>query len=237
MSERSLIRISAVPRASALPPEERRTQILDAAEPLLRTHGRKVSTREIAQAAEVAEGTIFRVFDSKEDLINQTIIRAIQAERTVLVLEEIDPDLDLEETLVAVTQVLQERLRETFELLRSLGPPPKATEQDRQEFHNYMTSQNQLVTAAVTRLIGSDQDQLVLTPDQTVQLLTTLTMTVSHPMMARVHQLSHLSDDPRALVDLVLHGALTESTRTGQSFDHRSADPAPLDLGATATAS
>ncbi|HEY9291684.1 MAG TPA: TetR/AcrR family transcriptional regulator [Microlunatus sp.] len=221
-----------MPRASALPPEERRTQILDAAEPLLRTQGRKVSTREIAQAAEVAEGTIFRVFDSKEDLINQTIVRAIQAERTVLLLEEIDPELDLEETLIAVTLVLQERLRQTFELLHSIGPPAKSTEEDRQAFHDYMVSQNQLITAAVTRLIGSDQDQLVLTPDQTVQLVTTLTMTVSHPMLARAHELSHLSDNPAALVDLVLHGALIDSTRTKASFDHRSADPAPIDLAA-----
>ncbi|WP_168207302.1 TetR/AcrR family transcriptional regulator [Microlunatus elymi] len=225
-----------MPRATALPPDERRSQILDAAEPLLRVHGRKVSTREIAQAAEVAEGTIFRVFDSKEDLINQTIVRAIRAERTVAQLEEIDPDLDLEDTLVAVAQVLRERLRQTFELLRSIGPPANATEQDRQAFHDYMVDQNRLITAAVTQLIGPDQDQLVLTLDQTVQLLTTLTMTVSHPLLSRAHELSHLSDDPRALVDLLLHGALIDSTRTRQSFDHRSADPAPMDISAWASA-
>jgi AcrR family transcriptional regulator len=226
-----------VPRASALPPDERRAQILTAAEPLLRTHGRNVSTRQIAQAANVAEGTIFRVFDSKNDLIDQTVMRVVSAERSVELLQQIDPQLELEEKLIQIVGVMQQRLRQTFELFHALGPRPQSTEEDHKAFGKHMNEQNQLMVASVARLIDTDQDRLLLTTDQTVQLLATVTMSVSHPMITRTHGIAHLSDDPAAIVDLVLHGALADDSRTGTRFDHRGADPAPLDLTACSTAS
>nr|WP_284286883.1 helix-turn-helix domain-containing protein [Angustibacter aerolatus] len=56
-----------MPRATPLSPDERRRHLVDATLPLLVQHGRAVSTRQIARAAGVAEGTIFRVFDSKDE--------------------------------------------------------------------------------------------------------------------------------------------------------------------------
>ena len=52
------------PRAAPLSPDERRRAIVDAVLPLLIEHGRAVTTRQMAEAAGIAEGTIFRVFDS-----------------------------------------------------------------------------------------------------------------------------------------------------------------------------
>ena len=59
-------------RATPLPPSERRAAIIAATLPLLRTIGPPVTTREIAKAAAVAEGTIFSVFADKDDLIEAT---------------------------------------------------------------------------------------------------------------------------------------------------------------------
>jgi AcrR family transcriptional regulator len=56
-------------RAAALPRGERRAAIVEATLPLLITHGSGVTSRQIAEAAGVAEGTIFRVFTDKEELL------------------------------------------------------------------------------------------------------------------------------------------------------------------------
>jgi AcrR family transcriptional regulator len=49
--------------------DDRRKAIVDALLPLLVARGGEVSTREIAQAAGIAEGTIFRVFTDKRSLM------------------------------------------------------------------------------------------------------------------------------------------------------------------------
>ena len=64
-------------RAAALPPEERRAAIVAAALPLLAAQGTNVTTRAIAEAAGVAEGTIFRVFPDKDALIQAVLDSAL----------------------------------------------------------------------------------------------------------------------------------------------------------------
>src|SRR4051795_3490825 len=56
-------------RATPMAPDERRRAIVDAVVPLLLEHGDDVTTRQIAEAAGIAEGTIFRVFDDKAALL------------------------------------------------------------------------------------------------------------------------------------------------------------------------
>src|SRR5690625_3506692 len=58
-----------MPRATPMSADERRAWIIEALLPLLVERGGEVRTKEIAEAAGVAEGTIFRVFTDKRELM------------------------------------------------------------------------------------------------------------------------------------------------------------------------
>src|SRR3954469_11968102 len=87
---------SARSRAAALPPEERRARIVEATLPLLLAHGAGLTTRQIAEAAGIAEGTIFRAFPDKESLIAAVVDAALDTSAVDAALDAIDPDLPLE---------------------------------------------------------------------------------------------------------------------------------------------
>src|SRR6266540_3926294 len=65
-------------RAASLPPDERRSMIVAATLPLLLEHGEMVTTRQIADAAGIAEGTIFRVFSDKDAVISAVLEAAVE---------------------------------------------------------------------------------------------------------------------------------------------------------------
>lgn len=96
-------------RASPMSPDDRREAVLAAAIPLLRARGASVTTRELADAAGVAEGTLFRVFPDKGALLHAAIERAIDPAPVVARFAALDPDLPLRVTLRTVVSVLQER--------------------------------------------------------------------------------------------------------------------------------
>src|SRR5690349_24881692 len=94
-------------RAAALPPEERREALIAATLPLVLEHGTDVSTRLIAEAAGVAEGTIFRVFPSKDDLIEAVIASAFDPSSLVDAIGRLERSLLLEDRLVAAVRLMQ----------------------------------------------------------------------------------------------------------------------------------
>lgn len=78
------------PRATPLPPEARRAAIIEAALPLLEQHGPDLTTRMVAKAAGVAEGTLFRVFPTLDDLLDATFSEYLSQERLAARLAAVD---------------------------------------------------------------------------------------------------------------------------------------------------
>ncbi|HET9873306.1 MAG TPA: TetR/AcrR family transcriptional regulator [Propionibacteriaceae bacterium] len=193
-----------MPRAQPMPADERRAALVAATEPLLELHGRNVSTRQIAEAAGIAEGTIFRVFPTKEALIDAVIADAFDVQITCDAIARVEAGLDLESRLVAVADIIQLRLRRVFALFHSLtltqSPEP------REAFHTKVRQDNAALNTAIAAVIDPDRDQLTVDPDAAASLLRTLTFSATHPILSDQRHSS-----PEQIVGVLLHGIIKPS--------------------------
>jgi AcrR family transcriptional regulator len=187
-----------VTRATPLPPDERRAALIAATEPLLEKFGRDVSTRQIAEAASVAEGTIFRVFATKEALIDAVIEDVFDAQRTCDELDAIDRGLDLEARMIAAVEVLQARLRKVFALFHSMRIGPK---QDHQDFRERQRTDNNQLDAAIIAVLAPDAARLRVPPVDAANAMRSLTFALTHPILG-----NERNSDPKHIVDLLRHG-------------------------------
>ena len=124
-------------RAQPMSPSDRRAAILDAAIPLLKEHGREVSTRQIADAAGVAEGTLFRAFGDKETLISAAIEKFFDPAPFRDALRGIDPDDGTEDKIHQVLEIMRRRFQGVvgfMAVLRQQGPPPSHRHQEDPEW-------------------------------------------------------------------------------------------------------
>lgn len=186
------------PRATPLSPDERREALITATRPLLYEHGRAVTTRLIAEAAGVAEGTIFRVFASKDELVEAAVERALAPGDLVRRLQEIDLDLPLQERLLQMVTILQQRFCAVFGLLEAMGmvgPPEQLTKSAE---HKAALDD---VQGWMLALVRPDRDRLRVPPEQVVHLLRLLTFSGSHHKFTNGALLT-----PVEIVDTVLHG-------------------------------
>jgi AcrR family transcriptional regulator len=114
-------------RARPLAPGERREAILDAVLPLLRERGRDVTSRELAEASGVAEGTIFRAFGDKDTLLEAGLMKLLDPQPFRAELRRIPHDLAFEDKITCIIESVRTRFREVFRvmsLFQLQGPPP-----------------------------------------------------------------------------------------------------------------
>ncbi len=185
-------------RARPLSPEERRDKLVDVTLQLLREHGRAVTTRQIAEAAGVAEGTIFRVVESKEELVEAAIDRAFEPGAVIERIEEIDAELPLRDRLVQLSSILQQRFRATFELMKKVGMVRPA---DHVHDSPEAVAVRERVHALMEGVIGPDAERLSVPAGDFVHRLRLLTFAGSHPYITDGRLL-----DPEQIVDTILLG-------------------------------
>jgi len=170
-------------RASRLPPDQRRVAIVAASLPLVLRHGVGVSTRQIADAAGVAEGTIFRVFPDKDSLMRAVTAKAFDPEPTLRELAAVDREQPLRNRLVAGVQILQRRLTGVFSLLDALRltEPPAGQPGGKGAGARPPGAMNDAFRAAIADLVGPDRDQLRVSADELAHVLRLLVISGTHP--------------------------------------------------------
>ena len=175
-------------RAPALPAEQRRQAIIAATLPLLLERGANVSTREIADAAGIAEGTIFGVFPDKEAVVQAALRAAFDPEPTERALDAIDRSLPFEDQLEAAVDVMQRRFADIWRLVSTVGEPGERPTPPR-DF------------AALADIFAMQPCRLRTDPATAARELRALTLAVSHPVLWASAPLT-----PREIVKLLLDG-------------------------------
>ena len=190
-------------RATPMAADDRRRAIVDAALPLLREHGRDTTTKQIADAAGIAEGTIFRVFASKDEIVEAAIQVAFDPHEFLAEIDGIDLSAPLRERLVELTTLMQRRFVEIFTLMTALAlpkPPQAARGHETADWR-------EMVRGRLLRVFEPDLDAFRLPIDEVVRVLRLLTFSGSHP---------HITDQqlmtPDEIVDVVLNGTLTKDS-------------------------
>jgi AcrR family transcriptional regulator len=177
-----------------MPAAERRSEIMAATERLLVERGQAVSTREIAEAAGIAEGTIFRVFATKDAIVEALFEDAFDARADWARLKTVDPATGLEPCLVELVEMLQRRIRRVMALFAAVGfRQPQASPE--------ILEQRRLGYEAIAELLRPHAERLRTSPEDAARQLHGMVLAMTHPMLTDrpIH-------DSREIVDLALNG-------------------------------
>lgn len=166
-------------------PDERRRAIIEAVVPLLLKNGDDVTTKQIAEAAGIAEGTIFRVFPDKAALLMATAEETMDpaVNRTQLEAALADADSLREKVLITVDRLFErsERVMIVLMALRRLWMAQPDRHRDYTGPPRFMTEANLALHELLTSVFEKHREELSVEPELAANLLRTLVLGSRHP--------------------------------------------------------
>jgi AcrR family transcriptional regulator len=121
----SVYSLTSKKRAKRLSPDERRESIIAVAIPLLSQKGDSLVVSEVAEAAGVAEATVFKVFPSRDSLIQSIIQSVIDTAELQAQLQQDRDRLPRDESseLADILEILRSYFVSALAAMRSIGSP------------------------------------------------------------------------------------------------------------------
>lgn len=177
-------------RANPLTVGDRQAMIIDAVIPLLLEHGRDVTSKQIAEAAGIAEGTIFRAFGDKESLIAAAVLRYLDPEPLRRELRAIDPGIPLEEKVHIMITLLQRRFADVLRMFAIVGPQ-----------HPHGSHGHQAYASIIASALKPDLQRLSLPPVRVAHVIRLIAFATSLPQLNEGVEFT--TDE---LTEIVLHG-------------------------------
>jgi AcrR family transcriptional regulator len=198
-------------RVAALSPDDRRAALIEATIPLLRQHGVQLTTRQIADAAGVAEGTIFGVFADKASLIRAALITCFDPTQAVAAIRGVRTVGDLRERLVMIVDMLGRGIEMMAPLMASVRASGSHTGD--QELASAMMRARDAIIKTVAEVVEPDRARLRRSPEAVAQALVYMIFASGSGFGPLV------SVDSRELVSLLLDGLLVRSPSSSPPGD------------------
>ncbi|WP_191256264.1 TetR/AcrR family transcriptional regulator [Amycolatopsis oliviviridis] len=186
-------------------PEERRRMIVQSVLPLMVEHGAGVTTSQIARAAGIGEGTVFRVFKDKDELFATCFAEALKPDQVLDAIAVIDLEQPLDDRLVEAADALSAHLQRMGALMAVMHGSGKRPEH-RHGLGDGRDRRRESMTAmreAMAELFEPEKDRLRLPATQLAALF--LSLLFSGRMRFDAN-----GDEPTTmeLVDVFLNGAV-----------------------------
>jgi|UPI0008329832 AcrR family transcriptional regulator len=201
--------------------EDRRAMIVRSVLPLVAEYGRDLTSRQIARAAGIGEGTIFRVFTDKEELFGACVAEAVRIDGVLAALDDIPLDLPIADRLAEAAASLDAQFERVGAVLTALARPrgrpgaapsadadPDADPGEDCGGDPADDGRRQAFGAlhdAVVRLLEPDRDALRLPPERVATLFMTL---VTGRAGGPTGPLPSAPLDSADLIDTLLNGVL-----------------------------
>jgi len=202
-------------RAKPIPAADRRAAIIAATETLLIEHGTATTTRLIAEAAGVAEGTIFRHFRDKRELyraVAENVFNPSRAGQSMA--EVVEGKADIEDKLRAVTDLLAASSQRGVLVMMAVRsavmeePDPEGVRPPAGP-PKLLIEANKALIDNLTRLVFEPHvNELRLPPRKAALVLRSLTIGAWLPGLNRTNQPLSSED----VIDVLLGGILIRET-------------------------